>query len=382
MTTIDELKARKKELQARRQEELALQAAGKGDNMTLFMVEEELMDVNAQLRALTPGRRVGRKGGCISNNAFERGWSPSDSKQFLEWDRENNSFDDEIAEGRVELKNILANSRDLMTPRQWEIFEVWSKTGMSMDDIARRFNINKSTVSRTLRRAKAAIQEEAERKNNGRKYLSSARLDMSDPNVSKIILACMTETQAVYVYLYYGEWMTLREISALTGTDKSSIMRAIYRALANIGRYLGYREIVLENMDAVGEIAFRMYVANGLLEDPPEHPTKEHPDWGRAKLKMRHYAFESKTPMARGELPPISIRRSYGEEAFVTQRGPKQGTDDLHHGPLLDALLRQRARYLEKGAPNKFPVFYWLRQIFSKITGGKHRKRRGQKWEN
>ena len=82
MTTIDELKARKKELQARRQEELALQAAGKGDNMTLFMVEEELMDVNAQLRALTPGRRVGRKGGCISNNAFERGWSPSDSKQF------------------------------------------------------------------------------------------------------------------------------------------------------------------------------------------------------------------------------------------------------------------------------------------------------------
>ena len=93
-------------------------------------------------------------------------------------------------------------------------------------------------------------------------------------------------------------------------------------------------------------------------------------------------AFESKTPMARGELPPISIRRSYGEEAFVTQRGPKQGTDDLHHGLLLDALLRQRARYLEKGAPNKFPVFYWLRRIFSKITGGKHRKRRGQKWEN
>lgn len=381
MTTIDELKARKKELQARRQEELALQAVGKGDNLALFMVEEELFDVNAQLRTLTPGHRVGNKGGHVSNTAFEGGRSPYDRKQFQEWDRENNSFDDEIAEGRAELKNLLANSRDLMTPRQWEIFEVWSQTGMSMDDIARRFDINTSTVSRTLRRAKAAIQEEAERKNNGRKYLSSVRLDMSDPNVSKIILACMTETQAVYVYLYYGEWMTLREISALTGTDKSSIMRTIYRALANMGRYLGYREIVLENMDAVGEIAFRMYVANGPLEDPPEPPTKEHPDWGRSKLKKRHYAFESKPPMA-SELPPISIQRSYGEEAFVTQRGPKHGTDDLHHGPLLDALLKQRARYLEKGAPNKFPVFYWLRRIFSKITGGKHRKRREQKWEN
>ena len=378
--TIDELKARKKELQERRKEELALQAAGKGDNMALFMVEEELLDVNAQLRALTPGRRVGSNRNLIYDR-LQKGRSPSDRQQFADWARQDQSLDDEIDEGHAALKNVLANSRELMTPRQWEIFEVWSKTGMSMEDISRRFGVNKSTVSRTLRRAKAAIQEEAERQSNGRKYLPSARLDMSDPNVSKIILACMTDTQAVYVYLYYGEWMTLREISALTGTDKSSIMRTIYRALANIGRYLGYREIVLENMDAVGEIAFRMYVANGPLEDPPEPPTKEHPDWGRSKLKMRHYAFESKPPMA-SELPPISIQRSYGEEAFVTQCGPKQGAENLHHGPLLDALLKQRARYLEKGSSNKFPVFYWLRQIFSKITGGKHRKRRRQKWEN
>lgn len=77
--TIDELKARKKVLQARKKEELELQAAGQGDNMALFMVEEELIDVNVQLRALTPGRRVGGKGRRQSGD-----WAP-DKQQYVDW---------------------------------------------------------------------------------------------------------------------------------------------------------------------------------------------------------------------------------------------------------------------------------------------------------
>lgn len=45
--TIDELKARKQELMARKKYELELQERGEGDNMALFMVNEELLDVNA-----------------------------------------------------------------------------------------------------------------------------------------------------------------------------------------------------------------------------------------------------------------------------------------------------------------------------------------------
>ena len=77
--TIDELKARKKVLQARKKEELELQAAGQGDNMALFMVEEELIDVNAQLRSLTPGRRVGGKERRQSGD-----WAP-DKQQYVDW---------------------------------------------------------------------------------------------------------------------------------------------------------------------------------------------------------------------------------------------------------------------------------------------------------
>ena len=70
--TIDELKARKQELMARKKYELELQERGEGDNMALFMVNEELLDVNAQLRAIGSCReerpKFGRKranGACL-----------------------------------------------------------------------------------------------------------------------------------------------------------------------------------------------------------------------------------------------------------------------------------------------------------------------------
>lgn len=374
--TIDELRARKKVLQTRKKEELDLQAAGKGDKMALFMVEEELMDVNAQLRALTPGHRVGGKGRVV-HDRFEKNRSPSDRQQYVDWMRQDRSLDDEIEDGRTMLKNVLANSQELMTPRQWEVFDLWSKTGMTLEALARRLGgVNKSTVSCLLRSAKKAIQDEAERQSDNRLHLSAGRLDMNDPAVSKIIMACMTDTQAVYVYLYYGEWMTLREISALTGTDHSSIMRTIYRALDNIGRYTGYRDVILDNMDAIGNIAYQLYITNGPLDDPPDPPTPERPDWGRTKLKMPRVRYESRSPYI-SELPPISIQRSFGERTCIVQPGPKKKKAHGQYGPLLEALLKLRRQYLEGGKPDRFPVFYWLRQIFRKIT---MRHPKGGKW--
>ncbi|WP_298034357.1 hypothetical protein [uncultured Dysosmobacter sp.] len=368
--TIDELKARKKVLQARKKQELDLQAAGRGDNLALFMVEEELLDVNAQLRALTPGRRVGGKGPRQYGE-----WAP-DKQQYVDWLHEDQSLDDKIADGRAALKDVLADSRELMTEREWEVFDLWSRTGMTLEEMSHRLGVDRSVVSRTLQRAKAALQREAQRQSDNRLHLSSVRLDMRDPAVSKIIMACMTETQAVYVYLYYGEWMTLREISALTGTNHSSILRAIYRALSNIGRYTGYRKVIFDNMDAMGEIAYRLYVARGPLEDPPDPPTPERRDWGRAKLKMTRIRRDSPSPCAEG-LPPISIQRSSGERTCVSQGVAKQANKHGPHGPLLEALLRRRRQYLDAGRQNGFPVFYWLRQIFRQLT---MKNPKGGKW--
>ena len=83
--TIDELKARKRELMARKKYELELQERGEGDNFALFMVNEELLDVNAQLRAIVPtGKRVhfGRKGRASSSlDAYAQ--NSGDRQQFI-----------------------------------------------------------------------------------------------------------------------------------------------------------------------------------------------------------------------------------------------------------------------------------------------------------
>lgn len=155
---------------------------------------------------------------------------------------------------------------------------------------------------------------------------------MNDPAVSKIIMACMTDTQAVYVYLYYGEWMTLREISALTGTDHSSIMRTIYRALDNIGRYTGYRDVILDNMDAIGNIAYQLYITNGPLDDPPDPPTPERPDWGRTKLKMPRVRYDTDCRISANCRPfPFSAVPASGRVLSSLVQRRKRHMDSMAH---------------------------------------------------
>ncbi len=111
MMTIDELRARKRELLARKRHELELQARGEGDNLALFMVREELGDVNDQLRALTAAA---------------------------------------------------VHGLDLLTPRQRELLELYL-SGRNIPQIAGDLGVNKSSVSRSIAKAKKKPREEAER---------------------------------------------------------------------------------------------------------------------------------------------------------------------------------------------------------------------------
>ena len=131
--TIDELRARKRELLARKRHELELQARGEGDNLALFMVREELGDVNDQLRALTAGRR-----------------------------REDTALDGEIDEGRARLTAAAVHGLELLTPRQRELLELYL-SGRNIPQIAGDLGVNKSTVSRSIAKAKKKLREEAER---------------------------------------------------------------------------------------------------------------------------------------------------------------------------------------------------------------------------
>ena len=107
--TIEELRARKRELLARKRHELELQARGEGDNLALFMVREELGDVNDQLRALTAGRR--QRGGQTAADYTK------DRQQYLDWRREDTALDGEIDEGRARLTAAGTSPR---LPGTWE----------------------------------------------------------------------------------------------------------------------------------------------------------------------------------------------------------------------------------------------------------------------
>ena len=156
--TIDELKARKRELMARKKYELELQERGEGDNMALFMVNEELLDVNAQLRALAPaGKRpkFGRRGRTVHASYGDRG-APlvSDRQQFIDWARQD--ADEDAAESRIALRKMLRSELESVTGRQRQVLLMYAE-GLRVTDIAGQLRIDKSTASRTLQRAKKNI---------------------------------------------------------------------------------------------------------------------------------------------------------------------------------------------------------------------------------
>lgn len=355
--TIDELRSRHRELLARKKEELALQAEGRGDNMALFMVQEELLEVNAQLRALTPQHRVGNR--RVSHSEYL-----PDRQQYMDWNRENQSLDDEIEDGRQAMLKAVTRSWEVLTPKQRQIMEL-SQAGATQEQIAIRLGVNKSTVSRTLGRAKRFMREEAERSLQEQK-LDARHLDMADPATAKVILSAMTPKQAVYLYLYYSEWLSLREISELTKTDHSTIYRTICRALRNIGSVLGYQETVLENVDALDDLAYQLYSEIQDQDDivPPEmRPRPRKPAYG---------PHEGGVPPRPQELPPVSVRTPDAGYELV-RMGLGHSGGKRRRGRLLEALLvRSREQ-----ASNR-TIMAWLLAVFRRVTG-RHEKR-GKRW--
>ena len=101
-------------------------------------------------------------------------------------------------------------------------------------EIAEQLDVNKATVSRTLLRAKKVLNDKAEdlRQEDLREHPN--RLDLAEPETARYVLSRLTETQAVYLYLYYGEWLDMRSIGALLGVDHSTVCRTIHRAAGRI----------------------------------------------------------------------------------------------------------------------------------------------------
>ena len=373
--TVDELKARRKELLAQKKE------LCDGGSEALFMVEEELMDVNALLRALTPGQRIGSKGGRVQVGLA------TDHQQFTDWAQEDQAGTDEGVDYRAAMVEALAESKGLMTETQWRVFELWA-TGMAVNQIAMKLGRNRGSVSRTLGRARARIQESASFRMAAARAQLPVRpvmeIDLSDKEIFKVILPSLTEVQIVYLYLYYGEFLSCPEIALLINRNISTVSRTLRRAIKSIAGSFDAVRVYITGMYALGDIAYRFYVGNNDLDELPIEPTPKQPCWGQETLKQQFHVtpriLQHPNPP-----PPTSVPTPIEEPRLDWTPNPHQLKEPVNtslsrietvkdgprFGKLLSALLERRRVC---GAKKEI-VFDWLCRIFGAFAGWLVKKR-------
>lgn len=360
--TSEELRERKRELMARKKYGLELQEQGKGDNFALFMVNEELLDVNAQLRALAPagkGRKFGR-GGSTHHTDFNARVNSGDRQQFIDWARQDR--EDAAAGARAELRRMLRDGLDSVSKRQREMLLLYAD-GLRVTEIAQKLGVDKSTVSRTLIRAKKNIARVAETQQELERLRDGNQLDMSDPEVAKLLMGTLTAHQAVCFYLYYSEWLSIRQIGELLDVDHSTICRTIQRAVVRINDVLGGMVDVLDNIEGLDDVVFAIY--RGLSEQCSELP-----------------------PIVRGRFPKQpseeylhrNTRRRGPQDLTVQPRFQIRGLPGARHGHLdpdqhglLFQTLRERYRDIEfrrrRGESYwAHPIARWLVRVFKTIS--------------
>lgn len=333
----DDILARKRELlEMRRAEE----ARAEPDNMALFLLNEELADLNAQLRSLRSAPRAA--GTTHSEQALDRA-------MYREW--RTAERDDEMREARRAYFEALKGSAEVLTPRQAELFDLWQR-GLGVTELAERYGVAPSTVSRTITRCKARMRAEAERLAKALRLEGGTVFDLADREAAKVILSCLTAKQAVCLYLYYGEWLNLRECGELLGVDHTAVLRTVRRALRAIRDTLRCDAFTLDNADALSELAYELYVEQG----PPEIAPRAEGAWGRKRLGYR--ARDGRRRDARATAPPVlcTVRTSDG---LVSGRGRAHDSLSRPMSRLLSLLLTLRQRVCVRD---------WLARLFGVWT--------------
>lgn len=334
---LDEILARKRELLEQRRAEEVSDAP---DNFTLFFLNEEIADLNAQLRSL----RGAPRSVCITNSQMSM-----DYGQYKEWlvsDR-----DEETHEAHRTYIEAVKRGTEVLTPRQRELFEAW-QNGASVKELAERFGVDKSTVSRTLTRSKAHMREEAERLAKQLKLDALTVFDLSERDVAKVILSCLTNHQAVCIYLYYGEWLNLRDCGELLGIDHTAVLRAVQRGLSAIQMTLRCGEFTLDNADALSDLAYELYLEQGPPEEQKPIPKRRRGLWARKKM-----GYCAKKPKRQPQTL-CTVRTSDG---LTSAKGTPHKSIDRPMSRLLKLLydLRQTKS-----------LYQWLKCLFKRLTKG------------
>ncbi len=231
--------------------------------LELARLEEDLADCARLLRELLPRHRISRG----TTWAGVDGWR-WDQMQYRTW------TEVEAPEGPSEqdkMRLAVRAARRGVTPAQQAYLDAASQ-GKTQAQVAREAGRNRSTVCRTLQRGKRRMEADAKALYAllGGKGDGPLVVDLGEPGVLKAVLDRLTLRQQTYLYLYYGEWLSLREIGALLGVDHASVLRSIRCGLRRLeGLALG-EQVEVRGLDSLEERLMAHF--NDL---PPEEPREK-----------------------------------------------------------------------------------------------------------
>lgn len=279
MTEAQEVRARAKALRERREElEKALAgAAGPGARplrLELARVKEELVDCTRRLKELMPSHKVR----CRTTWAGMDGWK-WDDLQYQTWAELESS---EEPDGPTELDHMrlavrLARER-AVTDRQGE-YMAQVEGGKKAAQVAREAGRHRGTVSRTVGRGRARIARIAREAKALYEVLRAQQgpgplvVDLADSRVLEAVLSLLTPRQQLYLYLYYGEWLSLREIGRLLRVDHASVLRSIRCGLERLGALAVGTRAEVRGLEELEE---RLMAHFNQLEPPEEALRPRH----------------------------------------------------------------------------------------------------------
>ncbi len=179
------------------------------------------------------------------------------------------SFGTESSSNKERLLRALRRGGAVCSPRQQQVFMLYAD-GKKPKEISEMLDIELSSVYRSLQKIKRTMNHVDEFQKQFEKY-DCTKLDMRDTDMAASILGCLTEVQAVYMYLYYGELFSLRDIADLLGVNHTSVCRGIQRGEARIrALFPDNTDVHVCNFDALEPILYNIYLQNDVTELVPQ----------------------------------------------------------------------------------------------------------------
>lgn len=319
-------------------------ATGK-DKMSLRLedakIAEDINTLGRVLRDLMPQHHIGETHHRERNGprrAKSGGWSKLETlswneiglKTWKELEAETNSED--IAQMMQATRETMDRCSVILSEKQNTYFSAvgqtmeWHGRGSKRQaDVAANAGVDPSTVSRTVQRARGRVRREAKLRYEYLRAVcenGSIRLDASDRETMEILLSTLSERQLLYMTLYYGNWMTSREVGNCVGVDHSTVTRTIGRGLDKLSALVSGRAVELSGVPEL-----EMRIMECLNQIPPEASAEKEKAHGMCHrngrrifhidtqvLRLRRDVFL--TVVEKGKLGEL-LRRKHGLYALV-----------------------------------------------------------------